>query len=75
MVCFGKFSFLEIFVGEKIIYFFFKFLKEFSCQEVRESSDDLVVFFATSAEQERFMSMMEAIWQSKYVSFFFFFIR
>uniref|UniRef100_A0A182PC33 PH domain-containing protein n=1 Tax=Anopheles epiroticus TaxID=199890 RepID=A0A182PC33_9DIPT len=38
---------------------------EFECQEVRENSDDLVVFFSTSAEQERFLSMLESIWHSK----------
>uniref|UniRef100_A0A182MCI6 PH domain-containing protein n=1 Tax=Anopheles culicifacies TaxID=139723 RepID=A0A182MCI6_9DIPT len=38
---------------------------EFECQEVRENSDDLVVFFSTSAEQERFLSMLEAIWHTK----------
>uniref|UniRef100_A0A1Q3FD37 Putative pleckstrin similarity domain protein n=1 Tax=Culex tarsalis TaxID=7177 RepID=A0A1Q3FD37_CULTA len=38
---------------------------EFECQEVRENSDDLVVFFSTSSEQERFLSMLESIWHSK----------
>ncbi|XP_053667643.1 uncharacterized protein LOC128717992 [Anopheles marshallii] len=38
---------------------------EFECQEVRENSDDLVVFFSTSAEQERFLAMLESIWHSK----------
>uniref|UniRef100_A0A182IVQ3 PH domain-containing protein n=1 Tax=Anopheles atroparvus TaxID=41427 RepID=A0A182IVQ3_ANOAO len=38
---------------------------EFECQEVRENSDDLVVFFSTSAEQERFLSMLESIWHTK----------
>ncbi|XP_052866979.1 uncharacterized protein LOC128273103 [Anopheles cruzii] len=38
---------------------------EFECQEVRENSDDLVVFFSTSAEQERFLSMLAAIWHAK----------
>ncbi|XP_049529878.1 uncharacterized protein LOC125948144 [Anopheles darlingi] len=38
---------------------------EFECQEVRECSDDLVVFFSTSAEQARFLSTLEAIWHAK----------
>lgn len=38
---------------------------EFECQEVRENSDDLVVFFSTSGEQERFLSMLESIWHTK----------
>ncbi|XP_058824988.1 uncharacterized protein LOC131685345 isoform X2 [Topomyia yanbarensis] len=38
---------------------------EFECQEVRENSDDLVVFFSTSSEQERFLSLLESIWHSK----------
>ncbi|XP_050089695.1 uncharacterized protein LOC126573589 [Anopheles aquasalis] len=38
---------------------------EFECQEVRECSDDLVVFFSTSAEQSRFLSTLEAIWHAK----------
>lgn len=38
---------------------------EFECQEVRETSDDLVVFFSTSSEQERFLSMLESIWLTK----------
>ncbi|XP_053671270.1 uncharacterized protein LOC128721533 [Anopheles nili] len=38
---------------------------EFECQEVRENSDDLVIFFSTSAEQERFLSMLESIWHTK----------
>ena len=42
-------------------------LQEFECQEVRENSDDLVVFFSTSAEQERFLSMLESIWHTKKV--------
>ncbi|XP_062712151.1 uncharacterized protein LOC109405846 isoform X3 [Aedes albopictus] len=38
---------------------------EFECQEVRETSGDLVVFFSTSSEQERFLSMLESIWLKK----------
>ncbi|XP_062563082.1 uncharacterized protein LOC134226363 isoform X2 [Armigeres subalbatus] len=38
---------------------------EFECQEVRETSDDLVVFFSTSSEQERFLTMLESIWLTK----------
>lgn len=38
---------------------------EFECQEVRETSGDLVVFFSTSSEQERFLSMLESIWLTK----------
>lgn len=45
-------------------------MQEFECQEVRENSDDLVVFFSTSSEQERFLSMLESIWHSKKVSAF-----
>lgn len=43
---------------------------EFSCQEVRENSDDLVIFFATNDELQRFMKMLESIWLSKNVSYF-----
>ncbi|XP_055848213.1 uncharacterized protein LOC129913510 isoform X2 [Episyrphus balteatus] len=38
---------------------------EFSCQEVRESSDDLVIFFASSSEMQRFLRMLEHLWQAK----------
>lgn len=38
---------------------------EFSCQEVRESSDDLVIFFASSSEMQRFLRMLEQLWQAK----------
>ncbi|GAB0093728.1 uncharacterized protein DMENIID0001_089020 [Sergentomyia squamirostris] len=38
---------------------------EFSCQEVRENSDDLVIFFATHSEMRRFLSMLERMWQAK----------
>ena len=42
---------------------------EFSCQEVREISDDLVIFFASSPEMQRFLRMLEQLWQIKNVSF------
>ncbi|CAD6996187.1 unnamed protein product [Ceratitis capitata] len=38
---------------------------EFSCQEVRESTDDLVIFFASSSEMQRFLRLLEQLWQSK----------
>lgn len=38
---------------------------EFSCQEVRESTDDLVVFFASSSEMQRFLRQLEQLWQAK----------
>lgn len=38
---------------------------EFSCQEVRENSDDLVIFFASSSEMQRFLRMLEQLWQAK----------
>uniref|UniRef100_W4VRD0 Putative dual specificity protein kinase splb n=1 Tax=Corethrella appendiculata TaxID=1370023 RepID=W4VRD0_9DIPT len=38
---------------------------EFECQEVRENSDDLVVFFSTSSEQERFLKTLESVWHGK----------
>ncbi|KAL9897131.1 pleckstrin homology domain-containing protein pruning defect 1 isoform 1-T1 [Glossina fuscipes fuscipes] len=38
---------------------------EFSCQEVRECSDDLVIFFASSAEMQRFLRLLEQLWQAK----------
>lgn len=41
---------------------------EFSCQEVRECSDDLVIFFASSIEMQRFLRLLEQLWQSKNVS-------
>lgn len=44
-------------------------LQEFSCQEVRESSDDMVIFFATNSDMRRFLSILETMWHSKNVSF------
>lgn len=41
---------------------------EFSCQEVRECSDDLVIFFASSTEMQRFLRLLEQLWQAKNVS-------
>lgn len=41
---------------------------EFSCQEVRDSTDDLVVFFASSSEMQRFLRLLEQLWQAKNVS-------
>ncbi|XP_017463464.1 PREDICTED: uncharacterized protein LOC108356870 isoform X1 [Rhagoletis zephyria] len=38
---------------------------EFSCQEVRESTDDLVIFFASSSEMQRFLRLLEHLWQAK----------
>ncbi|XP_037036951.1 uncharacterized protein LOC119074782 [Bradysia coprophila] len=38
---------------------------EFSCQEVRENSDDMVIFFATNSDLRRFLTMLETMWQSK----------
>ncbi|XP_075145492.1 pleckstrin homology domain-containing protein pruning defect 1 isoform X2 [Haematobia irritans] len=39
---------------------------EFSCQEVREcSQDDLVIFFASSTEMQRFLRLLEQLWQAK----------
>ncbi|XP_053969439.1 uncharacterized protein LOC128871596 [Anastrepha ludens] len=38
---------------------------EFSCQEVRESTDDLVIFFASSSEMQRFLRLLEQLWQAK----------
>lgn len=39
---------------------------EFTCQEVRENSDDMVIFFATNSDMRRFLTMLETLWQSKY---------
>ncbi|KAH8383520.1 hypothetical protein KR009_009075 [Drosophila setifemur] len=39
---------------------------EFSCQEVPlESLDDLVIFFASSMEMQRFLRLVEQLWQAK----------
>ncbi|KAG5682341.1 hypothetical protein PVAND_011700 [Polypedilum vanderplanki] len=38
---------------------------EFSCQEVRENFDDLALFFSTSSEMQRFISMLENLWHEK----------
>ncbi|XP_037955869.1 uncharacterized protein LOC119686490 isoform X2 [Teleopsis dalmanni] len=38
---------------------------EFSCQEVRECTDDLVIFFSSSSEMQRFLRLLEQLWQSK----------
>lgn len=42
--------------------------QEFSCQEVRESSDDMVIFFATNSDMRRFLSILETMWHSKNVN-------
>lgn len=43
-------------------------LKEFSCQEVRETSDnDMVIFFATNSDMKRFLSILETIWTTQNV--------
>lgn len=42
---------------------------EFSCQEVRENSDDLTLFFSTNLELQRFLAMLEVLWHSKMVNF------
>lgn len=41
---------------------------EFRCQEVRESSDDLVIMFSTSGELQHFLRLLEQIWRSKNVN-------
>ncbi|XP_070499969.1 dentin sialophosphoprotein [Chironomus tepperi] len=38
---------------------------EFLCQEVRENFDDLVLFFSTSSEMQRFLSALESLWHTK----------
>ncbi|XP_063708869.1 LOW QUALITY PROTEIN: uncharacterized protein LOC134837424 [Culicoides brevitarsis] len=38
---------------------------EFSCQEVRENSDDLVLFFSTHSESTRFITLLKSLWQEK----------
>nr|XP_036675374.1 uncharacterized protein LOC108019474 [Drosophila suzukii] len=39
---------------------------EFSCQEAPlENLDDLVIFFASSMEMQRFLRLLEQLWQSK----------
>ncbi|CRK97449.1 CLUMA_CG010838, isoform A [Clunio marinus] len=40
-------------------------LLEFSCQEVRENFDDLVLFFSTNSELQRFLQTLEGLWHSK----------
>lgn len=45
-----------------------KISQEFSCQEVRDCSDDMVVFFATNSDMRRFLSILEAMWHTKNVS-------
>ncbi|GLV39247.1 pruning defect 1 [Carabus blaptoides fortunei] len=35
---------------------------EFACREVHETSGDLVLYFATNAELERFISTLEMLW-------------
>jgi len=43
---------------------------EFSCQEAPlENQDDLVIFFASSMEMQRFLRLLEQLWQSKNVCF------
>ncbi|XP_017849255.1 uncharacterized protein LOC108604340 isoform X2 [Drosophila busckii] len=39
---------------------------EFSCQEAPlESLDDLIIFFSSSMEMQRFMRLLEQLWQAK----------
>ncbi|EDV43255.1 uncharacterized protein Dana_GF16616, isoform A [Drosophila ananassae] len=41
-------------------------IMEFSCQEAPvESLDDLVIFFASSMEMQRFLRLLEQLWQAK----------
>lgn len=44
---------------------------EFACREVHESSGDWILYFATNAELERFISALEVLWdyQNEEVSF------
>lgn len=35
---------------------------EFACREVHETSGDLVIYFATNSELERFLSNLEMLW-------------
>lgn len=37
-------------------------LQEFACREVHESSGDWILYFATNAELERFISALEMLW-------------
>lgn len=38
------------------------FAKEFACREVHESGGDWILYFATNAELERFISALEFLW-------------
>lgn len=43
---------------------------EFSCQEAPlECLDDLVIFFASSMEMQRFLRLLEQLWQAKNVGY------
>lgn len=61
----NEFRHFAIFFNFDFIYYV---VKEFSCQEVRDSSDDMVIFFATNSDMRRFLSILESIWQTKNVS-------
>lgn len=36
---------------------------------MRDSSDDMVIFFATNSDMRRFILILESMWQTKNVSF------
>lgn len=39
--------------------------QEFTCREITECPDDLVLFFVTHSEQSRFLSTLRQLWQDK----------
>lgn len=61
-MCFGKKQqLLYLFVGRYLFKYLFS-LQEFACREVHESSGDWILYFATNAELERFISALEMLW-------------
>lgn len=63
-----KWNWKYIIDGWRIILLtFFSIVQEFSCQEVRDCSDDMVIFFATNSDMRRFLSILETVWHTKNV--------
>jgi hypothetical protein len=59
----------QLFMISLFLPLLFNFLsQEFSCQEVRENFDDLVLFFTTQSEMQRFLGMLESLWHQKMVN-------
>lgn len=59
--------FKQFYLSNTLSLSLFLHTQEFSCQEVRENFDDLVLFFPTHSEMQRFLAMLESLWLQKMV--------